>query len=81
MKPTLALLAVFSVACGGSSGESSGLPTAPTAVTLPPAQVEGGQLFTYRTMLNSRVMSHVTSPQVPSRHNVIEFPCGIPTLG
>src|ERR671914_2064191 len=48
MKPTLALLAVFGVACGGSSGESSGLPTAPTAVTLPPAQVEGGQLFTYQ---------------------------------
>jgi pimeloyl-ACP methyl ester carboxylesterase len=48
MKPTLALLAVFSVACGGSSVESSGLPTAPTAVTLPPAQVEGGQLFTYQ---------------------------------
>src|SRR5918992_491670 len=47
MKPTLALLAVFGVACGGSSGESSGLPTAPTAVALPPAQVEGGQLFTY----------------------------------
>src|SRR5918992_2509146 len=48
MKPTLALLAVFSVACGGSSGESSGLPTAPTAVALPPAQVEGGQLSTYQ---------------------------------
>ena len=48
MKPPLALLAVFSVACGGSSGESSGRPTAPTAVTLPPAQVEGGQLFTYQ---------------------------------
>ena len=47
MKPTLALLAVFSVACGGSSGASSGLPTAPTAVALPPAHVEGGQLFTY----------------------------------
>jgi pimeloyl-ACP methyl ester carboxylesterase len=57
MKPTMALLALFSVACGGSSGGSSGLPTAPTAPaaptaptagTLPPAQVDGGQLFTYQ---------------------------------
>src|SRR5687768_11706038 len=48
MKPTLALLAVFSVACGGSSGKSSGLSTAPTAVALPPAQVDGGQLLTYQ---------------------------------
>ena len=48
MKPTLALLAVFSVACGGASGETSGLPTAPTAVALPPTLVEGGQLFTYQ---------------------------------
>jgi pimeloyl-ACP methyl ester carboxylesterase len=42
MKPTIALLALFMVGCGG--GESSRLPTAPT---LPPAQVDGGQLFTY----------------------------------
>ena len=52
MKRTIALLAVFSVACGG--GESSPLPTgptaptAPTAPTLPTAQVDGGQLFTYQ---------------------------------
>ena len=44
----MALLPLITVACGGSSGESSGLPTAPTAVTLPPADVEGGQLFTYQ---------------------------------
>ena len=54
MKPTIALLALFSVACGG--GDSSPAPTAPTAPTGPtavtgppstPAQVDGGQLFTY----------------------------------
>jgi pimeloyl-ACP methyl ester carboxylesterase len=55
MKPTIALLlALFSVACGESSGGSSGLPITPTAPTAPtgppvtPAQVEGGQLFTYQ---------------------------------
>ena len=51
MRPTLALLALVSVACGGSSGGLTGLPTAPTVpavVTLPPAQVDGGQLFTYQ---------------------------------
>ena len=48
MKPTLALLAVFTVACAGSSGGSSSVPTAPTALSLPPAQVDGGQLFTYQ---------------------------------
>jgi pimeloyl-ACP methyl ester carboxylesterase len=52
MKPTIGLLlALSSVACGGSSGGSSGLPTAPTTptvVTLPPAQIDGGQLFTYQ---------------------------------
>lgn len=49
MKPAIALLALFTVACGGD--KSSGLPTAPTAPTtptLPPAQVEGGQLLTYQ---------------------------------
>jgi hypothetical protein len=52
MKPTIALLALFSVACGGSSGGSSVLPTAPTAATAPTfpttGQVDGGQLFTYQ---------------------------------
>ena len=51
MKPTIVLLALFSVACGGSSSGSSGLPiapTAPTVVTLPPAQVDGGQVFSYQ---------------------------------
>jgi pimeloyl-ACP methyl ester carboxylesterase len=51
MKPTIALLALFSVACGGSSGGTIGLPAAPTAttvVTVPPAQVAGGQLLTYQ---------------------------------
>ena len=55
MKPTIALLALFSVACGG--GDSSPGPTAPTAITAPiapnvpaftPGQVSGGQLFTYQ---------------------------------
>ena len=44
MKPTIALLALLTIACGGSSGGSSPLPTGPA---LPPAQVDGGQLFTY----------------------------------
>jgi hypothetical protein len=51
MKLMIALLALFSVACGGLSGGSSGLPTEPTGVpTAPtsPAQVDGGQLFTYQ---------------------------------
>ena len=57
MKPAIALLALFSVACGGSSGGPSGLSTAPTAPSTPiatavpsftPAQVEGGQLLTYQ---------------------------------
>jgi len=50
MKPTIALLALCSVGCGGSSGGSSAVPTAPTATapTLPPAQVDGGQLVTYQ---------------------------------
>lgn len=51
MKPAIALvLALFSLACGGSSGVSSAVPTAPTAAapTLPPAQVDGGQLFSYQ---------------------------------
>jgi pimeloyl-ACP methyl ester carboxylesterase len=57
MKPTITLLALLSVACGGSSSVSSALPTAPTATTtptvstvsaLPPDQVDGGQLFTYQ---------------------------------
>ena len=47
MKPVIALLALFMVACGG--GESSGGPTAPApgGLPAPPAQVEGGELFTY----------------------------------
>ena len=51
MKPAIALLALFMGACGG--GESNHLPTAPsgstvaTGPTVPPAQVAGGQLFTY----------------------------------
>jgi hypothetical protein len=50
MKPAIALLALFVVACGG--GESSGGPTGPTAPTptgpaAPPAEVDGGQLLTY----------------------------------
>ena len=54
MKPTIALLALFSVACGG--GDSISAPTAPTAITTPgtavppftPGQVTGGQLFTFQ---------------------------------
>jgi pimeloyl-ACP methyl ester carboxylesterase len=44
MKPTIALLALVNVACGG--GESPVGPTAPTETTLP-TQVDGGQLFTH----------------------------------
>jgi hypothetical protein len=47
MKPTIALLVLSAAACGGSSGGSSPLPTGPTGPSLPPAQVAGGQLFTY----------------------------------
>ena len=50
MKPTIALLlALFMVACGGSSGGSSGTPATPTAPTMPTvptspaAKVDGGQ--------------------------------------
>ena len=49
MNALIALLALFSVACGGSSDVSSGTPTAPTAPVLPtvppsPAQqIDGGQ--------------------------------------
>jgi pimeloyl-ACP methyl ester carboxylesterase len=45
----IALLAWLTAACGGD--KSSGLPTAPTApttATSPPAQADGGQLFTYQ---------------------------------
>jgi pimeloyl-ACP methyl ester carboxylesterase len=47
MKQTIALLALFLVACGGSG--SNPLPTEPTVPSgqVPPAQVDGGQLFTY----------------------------------
>jgi hypothetical protein len=50
MKPTIALLALFMVACGGS--KPSPLPTGPSptgpAPTGPaPTQVDGGQLFTH----------------------------------
>ena len=44
MKPAIALLAVFIVACGGDSRTSAPLPTQPTS---PATQAEGGQLFTY----------------------------------
>ena len=57
MKQTIGMLALLSIACGGTSGGSSGLPTptaptTPTATTAPsftPGQVEGGQLFTYQS--------------------------------
>ena len=54
MKPAIALLALSLAACGGK--ESSPLPTAPTVPpatgsTVPPAQVQGGQLFTYGNAL------------------------------
>ncbi|HZI15512.1 MAG TPA: hypothetical protein VE153_34390 [Myxococcus sp.] len=47
MKQTIALLALFLVACGGSG--SNPLPTEPTVPSgqVPPAQVDGGHLFTY----------------------------------
>jgi hypothetical protein len=53
MKPTIALLALCTIACGGN--EPGSLPTGPTAPTGPttstgptgPTLVEGGQLFTY----------------------------------
>lgn len=47
MKPATALLALFMVACGG--GDSGGGPTGPGPIgpPAPPAQVDGGQLFTY----------------------------------
>jgi pimeloyl-ACP methyl ester carboxylesterase len=52
MKPMIALLALFTVACGGPSGGSSGLPTGPTGLptgpTFPTGQVDGGHLFTYQ---------------------------------
>ena len=54
MKTTIALLALLSVACGGSAGAPSGVPTAPTppavstVVNVSPAQADGGQLFTYQ---------------------------------
>jgi pimeloyl-ACP methyl ester carboxylesterase len=44
MKPTIALLALSMVACGG--GESTIGPTGPTGPTLP-TQIDGGQLFTH----------------------------------
>ena len=50
MKPAIALLALLSVACGGSKGESSGPPTAPTAPSSPSEQVNGGQ-WTVRAAL------------------------------
>jgi N-acetylneuraminic acid mutarotase len=42
MKPSIALLALFIVACGGS-GNSNPLPTGPTQPTFPTDQVDGGQ--------------------------------------
>ena len=51
MKPAIALLALFSVACGGGSSPGPTAPTTPIATTVPsftPAQVDGGQLFTYQ---------------------------------
>ena len=52
MKPTLALLALFCVACGGPSGGPTGVPTGPTSLptgpTFPTGQVDGGQLFAYQ---------------------------------
>ena len=56
MKPTIALLAFFSVACAGGSTTGPTAPTPPTtttpiATTVPsftPAQVAGGQLLTYQ---------------------------------
>ena len=45
MKALIALLGLFIVACGG--GDSSSGPTGPTGSPVPPAQIAGGQLFTY----------------------------------
>ena len=45
MKALIALLALFIVSCGG--GDSSSGPTGPTGPLVPPAQIAGGQLFTY----------------------------------
>jgi pimeloyl-ACP methyl ester carboxylesterase len=44
-KPAIALLASLMVACG--AGDSGPGPTGPTGPSLPPAQVAGGQLFSY----------------------------------
>lgn len=61
MKPTIALLALLTAACGG--GDSSSTPTAPTAVNPPTAQTpapvppvqtvqtDGGKLYTYGNAL------------------------------
>jgi hypothetical protein len=46
MKPTIALLASFMVACG--SHGAGQVPTEPTAPTVPSVQVDGGQLLTYQ---------------------------------
>ena len=45
MKPAIALLALFTIACGGSSGGSGGPPTGPgpTVPTVPTEQIDGGQ--------------------------------------
>ena len=43
MKPAIALLALFTVACGGSEGGSSPDPTGPTGPTVPTDKVDGGQ--------------------------------------
>ena len=49
MKPTIALLlALLTVACGGSSSESSGPPTGPTPTT---PTVDGGQWFSRAELL------------------------------
>ena len=57
MKPSIALLALLSVACGEGSSPGPTAPTSPTAPTTPiattvpsftPGQVEGGQLLTYQ---------------------------------
>ena len=51
MKPAVALLALFAVACSGSSGGSTGVPTGPGPAPVPtapgPTAVDGGQLFAY----------------------------------
>jgi pimeloyl-ACP methyl ester carboxylesterase len=45
MKSSLALVALFIAACGGSG--SNPLPTEPSEPTVPAVQVDGGQLLTY----------------------------------